>query len=353
MTVGCHEPRRDCNGAWWRYPFAVQYTSTGERLPSSGLRRAAGSGPRVATRGLQSGIWNLEFGVWNFGRRVFPPPMLRINGEPIDPALLDEAFLRCKAEAEARSEVSCCERDDEFRARAEEEVIDGILLAQEAERTVPPPTADEIRPELEETLRRWREQGASWEMLEARRSELRAEVASKLRMDRFTAGVWADLTPPGEEELRAWYAAHAGEFRSVPEVHALHLLRRPGPDPAATFAELVELRARVLAGEDFATLARRHTDKPGGEIDLGWVRRERVLNPFEAVLFSLWPGETSPVLAYDQALHLVHAVATRPATVPPLEDVRAEVAARALAGQRRAALGALAARLRAEAIIER
>ena len=56
--------------------------------------------------------------------------MLRINGEAVDPGLIEDTFVRLKAEAELLSEVSCCERDDEFRVQAEEEVIDGILLAQ-------------------------------------------------------------------------------------------------------------------------------------------------------------------------------------------------------------------------------
>jgi hypothetical protein len=51
-----------------------------------------------------------------------------VNGEAIDPSLIDEAFARFKATgSQARS--SCCERDDGFRdlARKGDEVIEGIL----------------------------------------------------------------------------------------------------------------------------------------------------------------------------------------------------------------------------------
>ena len=63
--------------------------------------------------------------------------MLRVNGELIDPNLLEDAFARIKSEAEARLQVSCCERDPEFMAQAEEEVIDSVLIAQEAETRFP------------------------------------------------------------------------------------------------------------------------------------------------------------------------------------------------------------------------
>ena len=56
--------------------------------------------------------------------------MLRVNGELIDPNLLEDAFARIKSEAEARLQVSCCERDPEFMEQAEEEVIDSVLKSQ-------------------------------------------------------------------------------------------------------------------------------------------------------------------------------------------------------------------------------
>lgn len=280
--------------------------------------------------------------------------MLTINGEPIDPSLIDNAFLRLKSEAEALSEASCCERDDDFRRQAEEEVIDGILLAQEAERSVPEAPAEELRIEFESMLKQWRSQGASWDMLEQRRDELRAELASKLRMDRFTTGVWSELEPPTEDQLRAWHQAHANDFRTPPEARVLHLVRFPeATDPWPDYSAMLELRKKALAGDDFAQLAREHTQKPDREIDLGWIRQERILNPFEAMLFSLQAGETSPVFSYEQALHLVHAVEIKPARIQAFEDVRDEVTTRALADQRQSALRILAASLRETALIIR
>ena len=71
--------------------------------------------------------------------------MIRINGELIDPDLLQDAFARIKSEAEARLQVSCCERDPEFMEQAEEEVIDSVLIAQEAETRYPKIPADKIK----------------------------------------------------------------------------------------------------------------------------------------------------------------------------------------------------------------
>ena len=98
--------------------------------------------------------------------------MLRINGELIDPNLLEDAFSRIKSEAEARLQISCCERDPEFMEQAEEEVIDSILIAQEAESRYPTLPEEEVKARLRETIKQFRKHGASWDMLEAQHDQL-------------------------------------------------------------------------------------------------------------------------------------------------------------------------------------
>ncbi len=280
--------------------------------------------------------------------------MLRINGENVDPALVEDTFVRLKAEAELLSEVSCCERDEEFRRQAEEEVIDGILLAQEAERTVPTPPADEVRSAFERTLRQWREHGASWDLLDAQRESLRAETVSRLRMEKFTSGLWAGLPELTSDDLRTWYEARAPRFRTPPAARVLHLVRFPeAADPWDDYAVLLDLRRRALDGEDFAALARAHTMKRGGEIEMGWIDQERVFNPFEAMLFSLREGEISPVFFYEQALHLVQAVEVRPAAVKAFEEVEESIREEVEHERRRQVLKDLAAKLRESAVVER
>ena len=280
--------------------------------------------------------------------------MLRINGETADPGLIEEAFARIKAEAELLSEVSCCERDEEFRAKAEEETTDGILLAQEAERRVPMPSAEEVRAAFEDTLRQWRQHGASWDLLDAQRESLRAETVSRLRMERFTEGLWKELPEIGGAELREWYEANRARFRTPPAARVLHLVRFPeSADPWDDYAVMLELRAKALAGEDFAELARAHTKKRGGEIELGWIEQQRVFNPFEAMLFSLREGEVSPVFFYEQALHLVKVEEARTATVQPFEEVEGLVRVEVEREQRLGVLKRLAVRLRETAVIER
>ena len=280
--------------------------------------------------------------------------MPRVNGEPVDPALIEDTFIRLKAEAEMASEVSCCERDGEFRERAEEEVIDGILLAQEAERRVPEPSADEARSAFEDTLREWRRHGASWDLLDAQREALRAETISNLRMQRFTESLWSELPELSYDDLRTWYGENLARFRTPAAAKVLHLVRFPESlDPWDDYAAMLDFRRRALDGEDFAELATAHSQKKSGEIDLGWIDQQRLLNPFEVMLFSLREGEISPVFHYEQAYHLVKVTEARPASVQPFEEAAESIREEVERTRRLQVLKDLAAELRTKAVIER
>ncbi|MBK1834487.1 peptidylprolyl isomerase [Roseibacillus ishigakijimensis] len=281
--------------------------------------------------------------------------MIRVNGELINPELLEEAFTRIKSEAELRTQVSCCERDEEFSKAAEEEVIDSILIAQEAEKTHQDLDEGEVVRRLEELIKTYREHGASWEMLEAERDHLRDEVSANLRMEKFIAEHIPAVAEPDEEALASFYEEKKGEYCSLPEARCLHLMRLIDghEDPKENLASVVALRKRLLAGEDFETLAKAETEKESKEVDLGWIPLDRPTNPFETVLFSLEVGEISPVLSYEHALHVVQVVERRGGEAPPLEEIAGELSRRYVTEKRQAALRELAGRLRAEATIER
>ena len=116
---------------------------------------------------------------------------------------------------------------------------------------------------------------------------------------------------------------------------------------------MLDWRTQVIDGKrPFAELAKEHTQKQNGEIDLDWITLERLLNPFESILFSLRPGETSPILSYENALHLVYALEVKPAQLISLEEKQEEIKARILQQKKQAVLRELAQSLRATAVIE-
>lgn len=280
--------------------------------------------------------------------------MLTINQERVDPALVDEAFQRIKSEHELKSLASCCERDEEFFALAEEEVIQGILLAQEAEKRHPQLPQDVVRAAYEQTIKDWRRHGASWDLIESQNAQLREETTSALRMKIFADDVCKHLIPPNDEACEAYYRENLHEFFQPPGARVSHLVRFP--DPACPWVEhqrLLEIRELVLSGGDFSTLAAEHTAKPDRSVDLGWIDMERATNAFESILFSLREGEISPVISYENAFHLVLVTELRAAVHSPFAEKIETIRSHLDDKQRRGALRSLALELQKYAIVER
>lgn len=74
------------------------------------------------------------------------------------------------------------------------------------------------------------------------------------------------------------------------------------------FALANELRQRILAGEDFATLAAEYSDDPGSKVnggDLGWFGRGAMVAPFEDAAFALPVGEISEPISTTFGVHLI------------------------------------------------
>lgn len=108
--------------------------------------------------------------------------------------------------------------------------------------------------------------------------------------------------------------------RSASEVRASHILLNvpPGASPADTLAawrKLLDIRARALAGEDFAALAREHSEDPsaaqnGG--DLGYFTALQMVYEFENAAWQTPPGQVSMPFRTRFGYHIVKVNDRRP-----------------------------------------
>lgn len=112
----------------------------------------------------------------------------------------------------------------------------------------------------------------------------------------------------------------AGAEETVQETRVRHILLRPNEIQSASDARLrlLELKQRLEAGEDFATLARTHSEDTmsaakGGE--LGWVGPDQLVPEFERAMKALAPGEISEPVQTSFGLHLIQVLDRRERTV--------------------------------------
>src|SRR4051812_33761666 len=133
---------------------------------------------------------------------------LIINGERIDDAVLDGEFSGIKSYFESLGNVSCCERNDEFRGYARQNVIARVLLAQEAMGAYPPVSDEEVEAAIAKLkeehggeARFFSSIGATPEQIDM----VRRDVEVNLRVRNMLEALVASDPPATEDVLREYY----------------------------------------------------------------------------------------------------------------------------------------------------
>ncbi len=106
------------------------------------------------------------------------------------------------------------------------------------------------------------------------------------------------------------------ERRIVPQIHARHILIRTDEvtSDADARQRLEQLAARVRNGEDFATLARSHSQDQGSAIkggDLGWISPGNMVPEFEEKLATTPVGQVSEPFKTRFGWHIVQVLSKR------------------------------------------
>jgi parvulin-like peptidyl-prolyl isomerase len=137
-----------------------------------------------------------------------------------------------------------------------------------------------------------------------------------------------------EADVRKYYEAHKVEFEQVRARHILIRVQgspspvRPGQKDltdAEVLAKAQDLRKRILAGEDFAQLARQESDDTGSAAnggDLGSFRHGQMVPTFEQAAFAMQPGDLSEPVKSPFGYHLIKVEARESKS---FEEVRPEL----------------------------
>lgn len=127
------------------------------------------------------------------------------------------------------------------------------------------------------------------------------------------------------EEIDARYQERKHLPERVRARHIVKLVRSDAlpPQRERIFQQVQGLRERIIAGEDFASLARQHSDGPsaaqGG--DVGYFSADEMVRPFAEAAFALEPGEVSQVVTTEYGYHVIQTLARQEPREAPLEEL--------------------------------
>jgi peptidyl-prolyl cis-trans isomerase C len=159
--------------------------------------------------------------------------------------------------------------------------------------------------------------------------EFRIEVERGIKLEELVGIRTAGAAAPTEEEAKEFYESNMQRFSTSDRIRASHILIKVEASDSEVVREqkktkIEALHARLVAGEDIATLASENSDCPskdkGG--DLGFFGKGQMVKSFEDAAFALEPGEISPVVETQFGYHVIEVTEKEKAEVTSFDDAR-------------------------------
>ncbi len=154
--------------------------------------------------------------------------------------------------------------------------------------------------------------------LEQIRAELRDQIREQMVVQKMEEEITSGLSVTPAEVKRFFNRIPKDSlpyFSASVEVAQIVRVAKTSPaQKAAVRNQLLDIRSRILAGEDFGELARKYSNDPSvlsNNGEMGWVGRGRMVPEYEAVAFRLKPGDVSMPFESPFGMHIMQLVERR------------------------------------------
>lgn len=154
--------------------------------------------------------------------------------------------------------------------------------------------------------------------LEQIRAELRDQIREQMIVGKMEGTITDGLTVTPAEVKKFFNRIPHDSLpyfsASVEVAQIVKIAKSSAQQKEISRNQLLDIRSRILAGEDFATLAKKYSDDPSvlsNNGDMGWVGRGRMVPEFEAMAFRLKPNEISMPFESEFGYHIMQLLERR------------------------------------------
>jgi peptidyl-prolyl cis-trans isomerase C len=264
---------------------------------------------------------------------ALPEVVARVNGENVTRQEFQD-FLE-NLEVRAGGPVPAEQRDQVYR-RVLDQIVGYKLLQQEAKaRNIAVPDS-EVEARIGEIKKQFPSEDVFMQTLIERKmtlEQMRTDARQDMAVGKLIETEIAAKAALKPEQVQEFYDKNPDQFKQPERVRASHILIRiPEGGDAAAKAEARTKAEQVLksvkAGQDFAALAKEHSQDPGSAVqggDLGFFEQGQMVGPFNDAAFTLQPGTTSDLVETQFGYHIIKVAEKQPARTIPLAEVRPQV----------------------------
>jgi len=255
---------------------------------------------------------------------------LVVNGEKIEDSKIRQEVERLRPDYEKVF------RDQDAKAKeaqlldwSRENVIERVLLKQEAERCVSHIPENEVAALMEQLNKQYDSEAEFCKEFNADDNEKAEEVVMEvLKLDWLFKDICKGLPEPAKDAVRQYYEENKEQFKSAEQVRVSHIVKYINWQTDETAAENVARKAQdeLRNGTVFEMVVAKYSDCLENDGDLGYITRGKMVEEFEDVVFNLGVGEMSEVFRTRFGFHIAKLYDRKPAVVPALKEVKDQIA---------------------------
>jgi peptidyl-prolyl cis-trans isomerase C len=160
-------------------------------------------------------------------------------------------------------------------------------------------------------------------------AEIKSQIERNLAIRQLIDTQVIDKITVSEADTKAYYDNNPNLFQKPEQVKASHILIKVESDAtdlqkAQARIEIAKIQQKLKDGQDFATLAREHSQGPSAKNggDLGYFGRGQMVKPFEDAAFALKPGQVSEIVETQFGYHLIKVVDKQPERIMAYAEVK-------------------------------
>jgi parvulin-like peptidyl-prolyl isomerase len=279
-----------------------------------------------------------------------------VNGQRIEDQEIREEAERLRPSYEqVFADQESAAREAQLIDWSKENVIERILLRQEAKRSGPAIAATEVEAAFAKLKERYEKPEDFYKELKADSDEkVREMIELQMKVEHKIGEIYAKTPEPAEAEIAEYYEQNKERFASGEQIRVAHIVKYVNwQTDEATACEAVEkAHQEIVGGAPFEAIVQKYTDCGDTGGDLGYVTRGQLVEEFEDVVFNLNPGQVSDVFRTRFGFHIAKLYDRKPPVIPPLKDVKDQIVEQVTEQKREQALGEYLDTLRSQATVE-
>jgi peptidyl-prolyl cis-trans isomerase C len=159
------------------------------------------------------------------------------------------------------------------------------------------------------------------------KEQMKEDLRFRIKISKLVMTQMSGKSKPTDKEINDFYQKNRDKFKVPEAVHVRHILvaKAAGDDDkvkAEKKAKAEDLRRELLAGANFAEIAKKNSDCPSKETggDLGVFTRGEMVKQFENAAFSQEVNAIGPVVETEYGFHIIQVLERHAPEALALDD---------------------------------